>query len=155
MKTRKPLLTILAAFLLAITASAQTDYTSHITNPSFEQGTEGWEHQGMSAQGNSVFSIKDGSTYMERWTGRGGAVGSGKLAQVIKGLPPGKYELTAAAYHGGMNAVDKWISDGTVDPQNFKLEDVPSSVTSNYIYKVMKAYNKYKDKLEGDLNYEG
>lgn len=46
------------------------------------------------------------------------------------------YELTAAAYHGGMNAVDKWISDGTVDPQNFKLEDVPSSVTSNYIYKV-------------------
>lgn len=65
------------------------------------------------------------------------------------------YELTAAAYHGGMNAVQTWIDDKTVDPQNFKLEDVPSDVTANYIYKVMKAYNKYKEKLEDDLNYEG
>ena len=64
------------------------------------------------------------------------------------------YELAAAAYHGGMNAVDTWISDGTVDPENFRLEDVPSDVTANYIYKVMKAYNKYKEKLEDDLNYE-
>ena len=64
------------------------------------------------------------------------------------------YELTAAAYHGGMNAVDNWIKNGTVDPNNFDLEDVPSSVTANYIYKVMNAYNKYKSKLEGDLNYE-
>ena len=61
------------------------------------------------------------------------------------------YELTAAAYHGGMNAVETWINDGTIDPGNFKLEDVPSDVTANYIYKVMNAYNKYKEKLEEDL----
>lgn len=61
------------------------------------------------------------------------------------------YELTAAAYHGGMNAVDTWINDGTVDPDNFRLEDVPSDVTANYIYKVMNAYNKYKEKLEEDF----
>ena len=61
------------------------------------------------------------------------------------------YELTAAAYHGGMNAVDTWINDGTVDPENFRLEDVPSDVTANYIYKVMNAYNKYKEKLEEDF----
>lgn len=61
------------------------------------------------------------------------------------------YELAAAAYHGGMNAVDGWISDGTVDPENFRLEDIPSDVTANYIYKVMNAYNKYKEKLEEDF----
>ena len=76
---------------------SQTDYTSLITNPSFEKGTDGWEHKGMGAQGNNVFSIKDGTTYMERWTGRGGAVGSGRLAQELSNLPPGNYELTAAA----------------------------------------------------------
>ena len=91
------MLTVMAMFLYAVTTSAQTDCTSYITNPSFEQGTDGWEHTGMSAQGNSVFSIKDGSTYMERWTGRGGAVGSGKLSQELFNLPPGNYKLTAAA----------------------------------------------------------
>ena len=90
-------MTVLVALMCAITMSAQTDYTSLITNPSFEQGTDGWEHQGMSAQTNSVFSIKSGNTYMERWTGRGGAVGSGKLSQVVYNLSPGNYELTAAA----------------------------------------------------------
>ena len=94
---RNRMMTALAALVCAITMSAQTDYTSLITNPSFEKGTDGWEHQGMSAQTNSVFSIKSGSTYMERWTGRGGAVGSGKLSQVVFNLPPGNYELTAAA----------------------------------------------------------
>lgn len=61
------------------------------------------------------------------------------------------YELTAAAYHGGMNAVDKWIEDGTVDPKNFDLNDVPSDVTANYIYKVMNAYAKYKEKIKEDV----
>ena len=60
------------------------------------------------------------------------------------------YELAAAAYHGGMGAVDSWIEDGTVDPDNFKLEDVPSEVTANYIYKVTTAFDKYKEKLKDE-----
>ena len=91
------LIMTLMAFVFAITMNAQTDCTSYITNPSFEQGTDGWEHKGMSAQGNDVFSIKAGTTYMERWTGRGGAVGSAKLSQKLHNLPPGNYELKAAA----------------------------------------------------------
>ena len=63
---KRHLLSALAAFVCTIAVNAQTDYTSLITNPSFEQGTEGWVHQGMSAQGNDVFSIKNGNTYMER-----------------------------------------------------------------------------------------
>ncbi len=78
-------------------ASAQTDYTSRITNPSFEQDADGWQHKGMSVQGNSVFSIKQGQKYMEKWTGRGGAVGDGYLMQELSNLPPGNYKLTAAA----------------------------------------------------------
>lgn len=78
---KKWITTTVFALLAIITANAQTDYTSLITNPSFEQGTDGWEHTGMSVQSNSVFSIKNGTNYMERWTGRGGAVGSGKLSQ--------------------------------------------------------------------------
>lgn len=88
---------MLVALVFTVIANAQTDYTGLITNPSFEQGTDGWEQQGMGVQSNNVFSIKDGTTYMERWTGRGGAVGSGKLSQVLYNLPPGNYELTAAA----------------------------------------------------------
>ena len=89
-------------FLLTLLGSmarlqAQTNFTSYITNPSFEQGTEGWVQKSMSTQGNSVFDIKAGNTYMEKWTGRGGAVGSGLLSQEIQGLPPGNYELTVAS----------------------------------------------------------
>ena len=76
---------------------AQTDYTSYIKNPSFEQNTTGWVQKNMSTQGNNVFDIKAGNTYMERWTGRGGAVGDGLLSQEIQGMPPGNYELTVAA----------------------------------------------------------
>jgi len=94
-KIRQELAVLMALF--AVTVSAQTNYTSLITNPSFEQEAEGWTNKGMKAQNNSVFSIKDGNVYMERWTGRGGAVGSGRLAQVVSDLPPGNYELSAAA----------------------------------------------------------
>ncbi|MBQ9559269.1 MAG: hypothetical protein IJV08_04720 [Bacteroidaceae bacterium] len=93
----KFVVTLWLAMAKGLLAYAQTDMTSYLVNPSFEQDTHGWEHKGMSAQGNSVFSIKDGNTYMERWTGRGGAVGSARLAQQLTNLPPGNYELTAAA----------------------------------------------------------
>ena len=88
---------LLVALVSCLAVSAQTDMTSRITNPSFEQDTEGWTQKGMSVQGNSVFNIKSGSKYMERWTGRGGAVGDGYLKQELSDLPPGNYELTAAA----------------------------------------------------------
>ena len=90
---------LLWAALLAClgTATAQSDYTSKITNPSFEKDAEGWTSKSMSAQSNNVFDIKAGTKYMEKWTGRGGQVGDGFLRQEISDLPPGNYELTAAA----------------------------------------------------------
>ena len=71
-------LPIVLAMLFSMTSLfAQTDYTSYIKNPSFENNTTGWVQMNMSAQGNNVFDIKAGNTYMEKWTGRGGAVGDG------------------------------------------------------------------------------
>ena len=73
------------------------DWTDLITNPSFEDGTDGWTVDGMGTQGNSVFSIKAGSTYLERWTGKGNKVGDGSAVQTLKDLPMGRYQLKVAA----------------------------------------------------------
>lgn len=73
------------------------DLTSLIVNPSFEKDREGWEFDGMGTQGNDVFSIKKGSIYVEKWTGRGGHVGNGSVKQTIEGLDLGIYQLKVAA----------------------------------------------------------
>lgn len=61
----------------------------------------------------------------------------------------GSIELTAAAYHCGMGLVDSWITDGTIDPKNFRTEDIPdeNDQTANYVDKIMNAYSHYKDIL--------
>lgn len=92
-------LLLLGLLTISLCGFAQTnvDYTSAIKNPSFESGKTDWTFKSMGVQNNSVFSIKDGTNYLEKWTGRGGAVGNGSVTQVISNLPPGNYELTAAA----------------------------------------------------------
>ncbi len=60
------------------------------------------------------------------------------------------YQIAAAAYHGGMGAVDGWIEDGTISKEKFNVSDIPSDVTQNYVNKVTKAYKKYKEILEND-----
>ncbi len=61
----------------------------------------------------------------------------------------GSFELASAAYHQGMNAVQGWIDDGTIDPAHFNidegLDDMPSAVTRDYIYKVIRSYRKYRE----------
>ncbi len=97
MKVIRAIMPMLLVVFSFVGARAQTDYTSKIVNPSFEQGKTGWTCKNMGEQSNNVFTLKAGNTYMEKWTGRGGSVGSGSVTQVIGNLPPGNYELTAAA----------------------------------------------------------
>lgn len=61
----------------------------------------------------------------------------------------GSIELTAAAYHCGMGLVDGWLEDGTIDADNFNVEDIPdeNDQTSHYVNKITKAYAAYKDVL--------
>lgn len=84
--------------MLSVPALAQTDMTSKITNPSFENdGFNGWTQSGMQTQSNSIFTKKDGNIYVEKWVQRGSSVGSANVTQVVRNLPPGRYTLTAAA----------------------------------------------------------
>ena len=78
--------------------SAQTDATQYISNPSFEKGgLSGWKSSGLQVQGNSSFSKKSGSVYVEKWVSKGSNVGDASVSQVISDLPLGKYTLTVAA----------------------------------------------------------
>ena len=85
--------------LMAFCASAQTetDQTSYITNPSFENGTDGWVCENLQSQSNNSFTKKSGSIYMEKWVPTGNNVGNGSIYQTIAQLPIGVYKLTAAA----------------------------------------------------------
>ena len=94
---KNKVLLIVSMWVCSIMMYAQTDYTSKVVNPSFESGMDGWTHKNMATQNNSVFTLKHGNTYVEKWTGRGGAVGSASISQELTSLPAGNYELSVAA----------------------------------------------------------
>lgn len=71
--------------------------TSLITNPSFENGTTGWDNNGLKTQTNSSFTGKAGTTYLERWVNIGSTVPDVSISQTITGMPNGRYRLQAAA----------------------------------------------------------
>ncbi|MBP5380565.1 MAG: hypothetical protein J6Y39_02395 [Bacteroidaceae bacterium] len=76
------------------------DYTSYITNPSFEEdASTGWTVSGMQRQSNNVFSIKNGTYYLESWVGIGQQLGNHGVSQTLTNLPSGNYTLSVAALH--------------------------------------------------------
>ena len=83
---------IVFLYMMTVVASGQT-----IKNGSFENGFTNWENQGMKTQTNTVFNIKAGTTYAEKWTDKGGNVGDARLSQVVRNVPAGVYTLTVAA----------------------------------------------------------
>ena len=92
MISRKTLV-LAAAMFTAANFSAQT-----ITNPSFEDGTNGWTVSRMQLQTNDAMSTyKAGNTYIERWLPAPGLLGSASVKQTVTGLTNGVYRLTVAA----------------------------------------------------------
>lgn len=82
---------------------AQIDYTSYISNQSFENnGLSGWQNVGMQSQTNTSTTsqgwTKDGNVYCERWVATGSNIGSGSISQMIEGLPDGLYRLHVSAH---------------------------------------------------------
>lgn len=73
------------------------DVTEWIQNNSFENNADNWTLKDMYLQSNTAFDLKDGNTYIEKWTGAGGHIGNGSATQVLKGLKTGLYILKAAA----------------------------------------------------------
>lgn len=116
---KKVLLTSISC-LLAVASAVAQDYTSYIVNPSFEEGTEGWEITNLVPQTNTSFktndgqSLKAGNTYLEKWVGKGGAAGSASAVQSVSGLPLGKYTLTVSAQNLDQNDVNKACTGVTI-----------------------------------------
>jgi hypothetical protein len=82
------------------TGLTPTDKTNLIKNPSFEtNGTAGWTVKNMSTQSNSVFSVKNGTYYIETWINIGQKIADAAVTQTLKNLPVGNYKLTAHALH--------------------------------------------------------
>lgn len=94
-------------------ASSPLTMTSYITNPSFEDGTEGWTYSGFSRSTTSVFSKKSGTACMERWVAIGKTAGSGLLAQTVTGLPNGRYKLTAGVCNIQQKKAGSSLNNGT------------------------------------------
>ena len=100
---------IIAFTLFALTsfAGAQTDYTSRITNPSFETGDlTGWTSKNMGTMDNAFFDIKQGTWYVEKWTGRGSSVGDARLSQKLTGMPAGRYRPRSRCRHSNLHLSD-------------------------------------------------
>ena len=97
-ETNQTLLDAMETYRLA-TASVDKpiDQTDLITNPSFEKGFDGWTQYNMATQTNTVFTLKSGSTYVEKWVSNANKVGDAQVSQTLKALPMGVYILRVAA----------------------------------------------------------
>lgn len=89
---------------LKTAALAQTtvgaDFTLAITNPSFEDGFSGWTSNGLGAQTNTSFQLKDGNAYVESWQPNG----TKSVKQTITGLPAGVYNLSVGVLARGVTS---------------------------------------------------
>lgn len=59
-----------------------------------------------------------------------------------------KYEninLALAAYNAGSGNVDGWIENGTLKKDGTDIENIPFTETNNYVRKILRDYEIYKD----------
>ena len=61
----------------------------------------------------------------------------------------GDWELTLAAYNGGVGNVDEWLEDPAYADGEGGLKKIPFKETRNYVKKVMDAWDTY-ERLYGD-----
>lgn len=98
---------LLTVLTLTLSAQTQQDMTNYISNPSFENGTDGWTISGLSSQSNSSFTKKKGAYYIEKWVSSNSSAGSASAKQKLSGLPMGVYKLTAGAQNLSQNDESK------------------------------------------------
>lgn len=79
------------------TINSPLDWTHLILNASFEKGLDNWSQMNFFTQSNTAFTYKDKSYYIEKWVGKGNAVGDASITQIIKDLDMGVYVLKVAA----------------------------------------------------------
>lgn len=77
------------------------DYTFKITNPNFDNGTNGWDCESNAQNKNTATNKTNGiitGAFFENWNGE---VFTGSIYQNISGLPSGNYLLKVAAFGNG------------------------------------------------------
>ena len=62
----------------------------------------------------------------------------------------GDLELVIAAYNGGSGNVTKWLRNGNYSDDGKTLKNIPFAETEDYVEKVFKTYDKYKELYEDD-----
>lgn len=55
------------------------------------------------------------------------------------------YALAIVAYNAGIGNVDKWIENGTIKQDGTDIENVPFKETNNYVRKILRDYEIYKE----------
>lgn len=55
------------------------------------------------------------------------------------------YGLAIIAYNAGIGNVDNWIKNGTIKEDGTDLENVPFKETNNYVRRILRDYEIYKD----------
>ena len=55
------------------------------------------------------------------------------------------YALAIVAYNAGMGNVDNWIKEGIIEEDGSDLENVQFKETNNYVRKILRDYEIYKD----------
>lgn len=57
----------------------------------------------------------------------------------------GNIELAVASYNAGIGNVDSWIEEGTIKKDGTDIENIPFKETNNYVRKVLRGYQIYKE----------
>ncbi len=55
------------------------------------------------------------------------------------------YMLALTAYNAGTGNLKKWIEQGIIKTDGSNIEDIPYKETNNYVRKIVRDYNIYKD----------
>ena len=58
------------------------------------------------------------------------------------------YKIAIIAYNAGIGNVDKWIKEGIIKEDGTDLEHVPFKETNNYVRKILRNYEIYKELYE-------
>lgn len=61
------------------------------------------------------------------------------------------WEVTFAAYNGGMGNVRKWLEDERYSEDGKTLKDIPFEETARYVKKINAALEKYKEILNSEV----
>lgn len=57
-------------------------------------------------------------------------------------------EVSLAAYNAGIGTVDNWIEKQIIKPDGSNIENIPYKETNNYVRKILRDYNIYKELYE-------